>query len=261
LPRRRTWRCWIPDAVRLLVTRPLADSRQLAQALAATRNDVLIEPLLGIEPLAPTLDLEGVQALAVTSRHALTFLAGQSEPVLQRVLALPVFAVGSATAEAARRVGFATVEDAEGDAVALAALLAGRLDPATGAVLHLAGDVVAPGLDRGLAAAGIALRRVQSYRVREATALSTVCRAALDARQLDGATFLSARTAATFVRLVHDARMSDLCGGLAAFCLSEVVARALDGVGWRRIVVAASPRLADLMAAIATAEQEVRPRR
>jgi len=247
--------------LRLLLTRPLEDSRRLADALAASRHEVLIEPLLDIEILAPALELDGVQAVAVSSRHALAFLAGRADAEAERLRRLPLFAVGGATAEAARAAGFAAVEDADGNATALGRLLAEWLDPSAGAVLHLAGDSVAPALAETLAAAGIALRRATTYRAHEAHALSTVCRAALQAEQLDGATFLSPRTAATFVRLAREAGVTERCRGLAAFCLSLAVAKALDGVGWRRIVVAESPRLEALMAAIATVSQEERPSR
>lgn len=247
--------------MRLLLTRPLADSRRLAQALAALRHEVLIEPLLTIEPLAPVLELEGVQAVAVTSRHAFAFLDQCDDADARRLRALPLFAVGGATAEAAAAAGFENVTAAAGDAAALARLLVDRLEPAAGAVLHLAGDVVGPVLAAELGAAALPLRTVKAYRAHEATALSTVCRAALDAGQLDGATFLSPRTAATFVRLASEAGVADRCRGLAAFCLSVAVARALDGVSWRRVVVAASPRLKDLIAAIATAQQEEHPSR
>lgn len=245
--------------MRLLLTRPLADSRRLARELHAARHELLIEPLLTIETLAPALDLQGVQALAVSSRHALAFLADHGAPAALR--ALPLFAVGGATAEAARAAGFETVIDADGDAEALVASLAGRLDPAAGAVLHLSGDKVTPALAEGLDAKGFALRRALAYRAREASALTTVCRAALAAGQLDGATFLSPRTAATFVRVAKEAGVAERCAGLLAFCLSAAVAKALDGVSWRRIVVAASPRLDDLTAAIARTEQEERPSR
>ena len=247
--------------MRLLLTRPLEDSRRLAQALTAAGHEVLVEPLLTIEPLAPELELDGVQAVAVTSRHALTFLAGREDADARALRALPLFAVGSATAEAARAAGFERVNDAEGDATVLARLLAERLEPAAGAVLHLAGETVGPALAEELAARGIALGGAVTYRAREATALSTVCRAALEADRLDGATFLSPRTAATFVRLAGEAQVAERCRGLLAFCLSVAVAKALDGVSWRRVVVAEGPRLKDLVAAIATAEQEERPRR
>jgi uroporphyrinogen-III synthase len=192
-----------------------------------------------------------VQALAATSRHGLL-----PDP---RLFALPLFAVGSATAERARTLGYREVLDADGDAAALQALIRRRLDPASGAVLHLAGEE--PSSLAPLTASGFALRVARCYRTRASTALSSDCREALAGNRLDAATFLSPKTAQTFVRLARESRVAEACRCLAAFCLSAAVAEVLDSRSWRRVVVAARPRLDDLIAAIAGTEQEEQPRR
>ena len=135
--------------MRVLLTRPRAAAERLAQDLAARGHEVLIEPLLTIEPLpGPLPDLAGVQALVITSAHAVPALAG-TDP------RLPVFVVGSATAAAARAAGRRDVRVGEGDARALARLIARQLRPADGALLHLSGSEVRPELGQDLAAAGL----------------------------------------------------------------------------------------------------------
>jgi uroporphyrinogen-III synthase len=112
--------------MRLLVTRPLDESQALAERLEARGHQAAIEPLLTIAPdlLAP-LSLEGVQALLFTSANGVRAFALRSPR-----RDLPVYAVGPATAAAAREIGCATVESAGGDVRALAALVVTRLDPA-----------------------------------------------------------------------------------------------------------------------------------
>ena len=237
--------------MRLLLTRPVEDSRRLAERLERLGHSVMIEPLLSIDPLRPALQLAGVQALAVTSRHALL-----ADP---RLFALPLFAVGGATAATARSLGYREVVDADGDAEALIALIRHRVDPEAGAVLHLAGE--ASSALAALGAAGFVLRVARCYRALPVPALSPACREALARNRLDGATFLSPKTAETFVRLARESGVAHGCRGLAAFCLSAAVAGMLDSRSWRRVVVAARPRLEDLIAAIAATEQEERPRR
>ena len=92
--------------MRLLVTRPEPDAGREAEALAARGHEAVIAPLLVIEFAedAP-LDFAGVQALIVTSRNALRAIASRRE--LAEARKLPLFAVGEATARAARDVGFA----------------------------------------------------------------------------------------------------------------------------------------------------------
>ena len=71
------------------------------------------------------LQLEGAQALLVTSRNALSALATHRQ--LAEALALPLFAVGEATARAAQGLGFADVTAGPGTGEALAKLVSARV--------------------------------------------------------------------------------------------------------------------------------------
>ena len=83
--------------MRVLITRPERDAEQLEAALAEHEIDVLVEPLFQVEfEPAPALDLEGVQAVLLTSRNGAEALA---RAVSRRDLA--IFAVGDATGRAA----------------------------------------------------------------------------------------------------------------------------------------------------------------
>src|SRR5680860_747701 len=82
--------------MRVLVTRPEFDATREAEALTARGHEPVLAPLLAIEFLpGVSLDLDGAQALIVTSRNALRALAAHAE--LKQALALPLFA-GGATA-------------------------------------------------------------------------------------------------------------------------------------------------------------------
>lgn len=89
-----------------------------AERLAALGFTPVVAPLLAIRPLDVLLDLTGIQALAFTSRNAVQVFSARSDH-----FALPVFAVGDATAASARAAGFTDVRSAEGDLPALAALI------------------------------------------------------------------------------------------------------------------------------------------
>src|SRR5438552_1958740 len=93
-----------------LVTRPVEDTGPLAASLAARGVVAVSEPLLAIRRIAGAApDLEGIQALLFTSANGARAFAAT---VARRDL--PVFAVGEATAEAARLLGFANVASAGG---------------------------------------------------------------------------------------------------------------------------------------------------
>jgi uroporphyrinogen-III synthase len=97
--------------MRLLLTRPADDSEATAAELRRRGHDVLIEPMLAIQPL-PDAPFEpaGAQAILLTSANGARALAGRAVP-----RTLPVFAVGDATARAAADAGFGRVESAGGD--------------------------------------------------------------------------------------------------------------------------------------------------
>jgi uroporphyrinogen-III synthase len=222
--------------MKVLLTRPRAAAERLAQDLAARGHEVLIEPLLTIEPLpGPLPELAGVQALVITSANAAPALAG-TDP------RLPVFVVGSATAAAARHAGRRDVRIGEGDARALARLIARQLRPADGALLHLSGSEVRAELGHDLAAAGFALRRHAVYRARAAQELSAEVIAALRAGEVDAVLLFSPRSAATLVDLLARHGLAGALSGTEAICLSEAVAEPCRRLPWR-IRVAARPEV------------------
>ena len=108
----------MPRRPRLLVTRPAEDAGPLVAALKEIGAEATVEPLLAIvfHP-GPPLDLQGVQALLVTSANGARAFARRNAERALRVLT-----VGEASARESRALGFATVESASGDVAALARL-------------------------------------------------------------------------------------------------------------------------------------------
>ena len=229
-----------------LVTRPAADAAPLVEALERRGFDVLLEPLLAIEPVeGAAVDLAGVQGVLATSANGVRALAqatGRRD--------LPLWAVGDATARAAREMGFATVESAGGDVESLAALVAARLDPNAGALLHVAGTQLAGDLAGRLGEAGFAVRRAVLYEARPATALSPGLEEALRAGRVAAAAFFSPRTAATFASLIATPERAALLRGAVAYALSAAVAERLAALPWRAVRAAARPTQDALLAAV-----------
>jgi uroporphyrinogen-III synthase len=222
------------SAVRVLLTRPRAQADPLARTLRGRGYEVRIEPMLAVvflDGVAP--DLDGVAAILFTSANGVRAFARRSS-CRERA----VFAVGDATAAAAREAGFANVESAAGDVASLAALVAERLDPAAGTLLHVSGRSVAGDLAGDLEGRGFALRRAVLYRTEPAREFSPGLKKSLARGHLDVVLFFSPRTAAAFVEGVARAGLSRTLGGLTALCLSEAVAGRLRGFGWRRVEVA-----------------------
>ncbi|HEV2363159.1 MAG TPA: uroporphyrinogen-III synthase [Caulobacteraceae bacterium] len=147
-----------PDSARKVwITRAAPGAARTATAVAAKGFEPVVAPLIETRPLSAKIDLAGVGALAFTSATGVVAFAAACA-----VRDLPVFAVGAATAAAARAAGFARVESADGDVAALSRLIVGRRSLIKGAVLHPGARAVGD-LAGELAAAGIEARSVALY--------------------------------------------------------------------------------------------------
>jgi uroporphyrinogen-III synthase len=245
----------IERPMRVMITRPEVDGAPLAAALRARGILSLMAPLMTIEHRpGPPLDLSSVQALLVTSANGVRAFAARNPE-----RDLMVCAVGQATAAAARDVGFLRIAAAAGDVGALADLVRGTLDPAGGALLHVAGRTVAGDLAAMLREAGFSCRREVVYAARKVDRLPELAATQLKERALDGVVFYSPRTARIFVELAGSAGLGAHCSTLTAWCLSAAVAEQARAVPWRRVVIAARPDGAAMIDAIAGSADAVEP--
>jgi uroporphyrinogen-III synthase len=236
--------------VKALVTRPLEDAAPLVRALADRGIEAIVAPLLAIAPLVDAERrlsdaLIGAQAVLFTSANGARIFAASS-PRRE----LPVFAVGDASAAAARIAGFRAVTSAGGDVSDLAALIRAKLAPQHGALVHAAGSVVAGDLGAALEATGFTYRRAVIYDAVTAETLPSKAMAALRDGALELALFFSPRTAATFVRLVQAADLARTASTITALGLSEAVVSALAALSWQAVRVAAQPTQGSLIAAL-----------
>jgi uroporphyrinogen-III synthase len=117
-------------------------------------------------------------------------------------------------------------------------------------LLYLAGEDRAGDLGTALAAHGLNADTVAIYRVVPAATLPPDIAQALSSNQLDGVLHYSPRSAATLLRLVHEAGALPALAGLAHYCLSDAVAAPLREAGARRISVAPHPDEAALFGLI-----------
>lgn len=229
--------------MRVLVTRPRVPAERTAARLRELGHEPVIDPVLEIRslPVEP-VDPAGVAAVIVTSANALAV----PQPELHR---LPLFAVGEATARAARATGWIDVTVGPGDGTGLAALIGRRVRPDAGGLLHLAGDEVRPGLPEALAAARFEYRRIVAYTAEPTGTLSLSVRKALEGGGLDAVLLTSARSATLWAAGVRDLTLAP---GLVACCISKAVAVPLDGLALAAVRVAEHPDEASLLRCLAT---------
>ncbi len=229
--------------MRLLVTRQEPDATATAGRLTALGHSVVVEPLLRIVLNAPPGELPDPAGLIVTSRNGVRAL--KTWPQAARWREVPLFAVGAATAEAARAAGFHHVTAGEGEGKALLAVIVAALPPGRGPVIYAAARDLSGNLSEHLEEAGTDLQMVEAYRAERAARLSPALMGELAAGSIDGALFYSRRTAETFRDLVagRPLRLAHV------FALSDQVAGPLRGLA-AALHIAAKPDEASLFALI-----------
>lgn len=216
----------------IAVLRPEPGNRVTAAAIEGRGLRAIRLPLFDVRPVPWDLPKpDDFDALILTSANAVRHGGN-----LTGLLPLPVFAVGGATAEAARRAGFAVAAVGTSDATTLV-----EQAEATGVcrALHLAGR------ERTLQEGGIIARIAVAY----ATEPLPIADAALAGVAGSVALVQSARAAARLNTLASES----LRGNIVIAAISDKAAQAA-GPGWRRVAVSPAPHsdaLIDLAARLA----------
>ena len=233
----------------VLLTRPERDAAVLQARIAALGCRVSLAPLLDIQlrPIAADA-LAGATAIVATSRNGLKALAHSD--ALQTARALPIFAVGPATAQLAHELGFETVIPGAGTGADLVPIVSAHPSAASGKLVHLAGDHLAFDLAGALRERGIELNVLPVYASVAAETLQAPVVADLAAREIDAVVLMSPRSAAIWARLTAQDRLHPALTGVTHICLSDAVAGALSGIDGLTKVIAEQPNADAIVSAV-----------
>jgi uroporphyrinogen-III synthase len=216
----------------ILVTRPHPDSATTADALRALGYEVLQAPMLRFEPVACSgLDAE-YGAIVATSANALRAAEGQfGEALLKR----PLFAVGEATAAAARSAGFGKVAASGGDAGAVRDLVLASVKKRqfrkSDALLYLAGADLSRDLAGELGADGLNVVTVTTYRMAALSHLPREVCDAFAANTIQAVLHYSQRSARAFLDASRAEGVEISALAVPHCCLSQNIAAILREAG------------------------------
>lgn len=208
--------------MKLLIARPEPGASASAERARQLGLDPVVAPLFHIRPLPwEAAGPDGFDALLVTSANAVRH-AGDG---LARFTGLRCYAVGEASAEAARGAGFGDVRIGPSDGAATVAIMAAD---GVRRAFHPCGRDCA-----GLGETKVEILHMPVYTADAVEQLPGHARAALE----EGALLLihSPRAGALLARLVRDK------AGVAVAAISAAAAEAA-GSGWRSVAVAEAPR-------------------
>lgn len=233
----------------ILSVRPLPDSQLDIDTLARRGVPALAAPLLEPQPIAPTLpdDPSRYAGLIFTSRHAVDgFLAALGHGGPGGWAALPVFAVGRATARVARAAGFSVKVTGHGGGGGLAPLIREHVDAGGLPLLWPAAR------DRGFdmvaaLAPAITVEDIAVYAMARTPRLTDAALDALAYGKILAVKLMSARSAQLFCEQLAENGMDHCRPEIIVIAGSDAIAAAA-GDGWRQIYVAKRPTRARLLA-------------
>src|SRR5262245_18715553 len=221
--------------MRVVLTRPQTDADRTAAVLRTRGHEVLVAPLMRVEPVAASL--EGPwSAIVITSANAANAIA--QNPARDTMVGLPLFAVGKRSAEAAKQAVFTKVASADGDVHDLVRLVAARQLNDGAPILYLAGEDRAADLITELSVRGIGAEMRIVYRVITAPFPMHLIEA-LKAGGIDAVMHFSGRSVENYSAAAKAAGILGAALAVRQLCLSEQVAEPLAGSG--RISVADRP--------------------
>jgi uroporphyrinogen-III synthase len=225
--------------MRVLVTRPEPDNERTAALLRQRGHEVVLAPLLRMEPVEASLGGGPWVAVVITSINAARVIA--AHPQFGRIKSLPLFAVGRRSADAARAAGFGDVVSAEGDASDLVRLISGRLPHTELPLLYLAGEDRAADIATELAPEGLVVHTAAVYRAAKVPGFPHDVLSELMAGTIEGVLHFSRRSAEAYLQCAAAARLPTSATVLSHYCLSRQVAEPLAAAGSPSVRVAARP--------------------
>lgn len=220
----------------ILLTRPEISSQFSKKILVEMGHTVEVAPLLNIVPLAKQKLKGAYGALVFTSQNAVRVF-NEIYPNWLSSYGGKVFAVGLRTTKAVISAGFSNVIQSNGDVVGLVSVVTSNMVAGDGVILFPRGRHVAADLEGMLLDRGLKVEPLVIYEAKMAEAMPVAIIKALKECKINCVLFYSARTATTFIELVKQNGIKNLAS-TTAVVLSESIGKALEGIGWKAIIVA-----------------------
>lgn len=238
--------------MRIVVTRPENTGRKTAEILHDMGHEAALLPLVEARH-----DVAAAREALTAPWAALTFTSAQALAVLSEAeidlrpfAEKPVFAVGQATANAARQAGFLNILTADGYGESLAKLIGqhmGKGVPEATPLLYLAGSPRSSALETALDQIGIVYTTTECYRMQPIDWSKDNLDALLVAKPVDAVLLFSTETARLFFKNIVSDRYEDQLRQSQFFCLSDNVAAAVPQAFAGHVHVSSLPSQAGLL--------------
>lgn len=210
----------------------------MTKSLEQIGYSVTIEPILEIIPVRFQKDIfKWSKAFIVTSKHASSQIANFKG--IDK--SIPIYTIGSGTAESLIVEGFTNVHIATVAAKSLLDLIQNKQKLADGLITYLSGWNITQDLAHFLAMNGYKAQRVVCYKALQSQKLSPLTHELIKRKEIDCILFMSGRTADAFCNICNNNGLSKHLKSIIAVTMSEEIGNAIRKQKWQDIKVAKHP--------------------
>lgn len=227
----------------ILITRPAEDAEEFAREVQALGFSTMTEAMIGICPIPFKMpDISKYSGLIFTSANAVRVLGKPAS-----LNDITIFAVGSHTADEARKLGYSKVFSAEGDAVDLGAVIKKKVSDVNCTLLHVRGEHIARPLSELLKGERINVDEVIVYTAKTENKMTESCKQAIADGRIEAVTFFSRRTAESFAEMIEAEALKPCLSEIKALCISPSVLECVQVYPWKKAYSADRPDRASML--------------
>lgn len=202
----------------VLITRPIEDSKLLAEELKKLGIASFIEPMFHVKHILKGLDdsdLKLFDGTVFTSRHAVRSLP--------RLKDLPCFVVGESTALEVKQNGFSNVLVAKGNVESLLAMIQGYYSGRECRLLYLRGEIITLDIAQFLSKQNTVVEEQIVYKTDEIITLSSELVKKILTGDIKTAVFFSLNTAKIFIKRLKEQSLLGALNQMTCFAGSKKI--------------------------------------
>ena len=231
--------------MKILLTRPDFDSKNLALKLKESKHTIEIAPLIRIAKVTSAKDFNfnSFNTLIFTSKNGIRYFGNSS---LKEKL---IFTVGDGTYKAAKETGYKNINNADGDVSNLISLIDKNFYKIKANILHITSLQPNKLFINAFNNTNINYETLPVYESRKIDNFKIKIENFLI--QNSGAlTFFSPKTADSFLNIVKQMKLYEYCSKQIIIVLSKQIIKRLESLQFKKIFIAEKPNEESLLSII-----------
>ena len=217
----------------IIITRPIEDCLDIISKFKILGHKITHLPLLHIKKVEhQKINFDNYKSIIFTSTNSIKFLDAKNIPKN-----LLCFCVGEATEKKARSIGLLNVISASGNVEALHELILRTFEKKDGKLIYFSSEFITKDLDKILISSGYLVDRIINYTANPVEEIDKNILEQIKSIPVDMLFVYSEKSAINLKNLIKNYSLVDNLINCNLMCISEKIARVLNGLKWKKIFI------------------------